>query len=77
MTEFSVAMHNYSGVNHVARFHGCLNLKCPGDIISPQVIEYLCMSRAIVDCTDSELDHLENYVRYGQAPFALHWTPLV
>ena len=53
MTEFSVAMHNYSGVNHVCMIP-CLNLKCPGDIISTQVIECRCMSRAIVDCTDSE-----------------------
>ena len=37
MTEFNVAMHNYLGVNHVCMVP-CLNLKCPGDIISTQVI---------------------------------------
>ena len=77
MTEFSVALHNYSGTliiycNSIA-MHPCLNLKCPGDIISTQVIEYRCMSRAIVDCTDSETILRIMYdMDYIIAPFALH-----
>lgn len=78
MTEFSVAMHNYSGVNHVAWFHGCLNLKCdsPGDIISTQVIDRVSVHEQSNHWLYWLRNHLENYVRYGQAPFALHWLTL-
>ena len=73
MTEFSVALHNYSGTLIIIySMHPCLNLKCPGDII------YLrCMSRAIIDCTNSETILRITYNMDYIAPFALHWTPLV